>query len=129
TLVFEEPDERFFLSVAKTRSKRFVTITLASQVTSEAWFADAAAPGPAFRVIRPRVQDIEYYATHQGDRFLIWTNDTGRNFRLVEASPDDASNWSELVQHRDDVRIETVTGFADHVVRFERSGGLRRMHV
>ena len=125
-LVFEEPDERFFLSVAKARSKRFVVVTLASQVTSEVWFAE---PGAELRVVRPRVQDVEYYAAHQGERFLIWTNDTGRNFRLVEAPVSDPSTWTELVRHHEDVRIESVTGFADHVVRFERFDGLRRMHV
>ena len=50
----------------------------------------------------PYHQDVEYYASHQGNRFLIWTNDTGRNFRLVEASEDDPSTWSELVAHRDE---------------------------
>jgi oligopeptidase B len=127
TLVLEEDDERFFVSVAKTRSKRFVIVTLASQTTSEQWFADAA--GGTFRVMRPRQQDVEYYAAHQGDRFVISTNDTGRNFRVVEAPEADPSAWTELVAHREDVRVEAVLAFAGHLVRLERSDGLRRIHV
>jgi oligopeptidase B len=130
-LVYEEKDERFFLDVSKTRSKRFVNITLASAVTSEEWFADADAPTTDFRVMEPRQQEIEYYAAHHEDRFLIWVNDTGRNFRLVEAPVSDPSraSWKELVPHRDDVKIESVLAFKDFLVRYERSNALPRLHV
>jgi oligopeptidase B len=129
TLVFEEPDERFFVDVEKSHSKRFIFIGLSSATTSEAWFAPAS--GGDFRVIEPRRQDIEYYAEDQGERFLIWSNDTGRNFRLVTAPVDgpSAQNWIEVVPHRDDVKIESVLPFADHIVRRERENGLARIYV
>ncbi len=129
TLVFEEPDERFFVGLDKSRSNRFIYIELTSATTSETRYAPAS--GGDFRVIEPRRQDIEYYAEDQGDRFLIWANDTGRNFRLVTAPVDDpsAGNWIEVVPHRDDVKIESVSVFAGHYVRRERENGLARIYV
>ncbi len=130
-LVFEEPDERFFLSVGKSRSKRFVFIASGSMTTTEIWFTDASSGSTELRVIEPRSQDVEYDVEHQGDRFLIVANDTGRNFRLVEAPIDDPrrESWRELIAHRDDVKLEFVEAFAGHVVRFEREGALPRFVV
>ena len=130
-LVHEESDERFFVQVEKSLSKRFVSMTLSSAVTSEEWFADAAAPTSELRVIEPRRQDVEYYSVDQGERFLIWTNDAGPNFRLVEVPVSDPSrrNWTEIVPHREGVKIEGAVSFADHVVRREREDGLARLHV
>jgi oligopeptidase B len=130
-LVFEEPDDRFFVGVSKTRSKRFIFITVESQTTTEEWFADASRPGVLFTVIEPRRQDVEYSATHQDDRFLITVNDTGRNGRLVEAPVErpGKDHWVELIPHREDVKLEAVGAYKRHLIRFERSGGLPRIVV
>jgi oligopeptidase B len=130
-LVFEEPDERFFLQVGKSRSKRFVYVHSGSMTTSETWITDAAHGSTDLRVIEPRRQDVEYDVDDQGDRFLIVVNDTGRNFRLVQAPIDNpgADSWEELIPHRDDVKLEFVEAFAGHIVRFEREGGLPRIVV
>jgi len=130
-LVREEGDERFFLEVSKWGTKRFITITLESAVTSEQWIADADVPTTDFRVIEPRQQEIEYYAVHHEDRFLIRVNDTGRNFRLVEAPVDDPSraNWKELIPDRTDVKLEAVIPFKHFLVRYERADALPRMIV
>jgi oligopeptidase B len=130
-LVHEEPDERFFLHVGKSRSKRFILVSSSSLTTSETWFADASEGATELRVVEERRPDVEYYVEHQGDRFLITANDTGRNFRLVEAPVDrpGAEDWTELLPHREDTKLEDVEAFADHVVRFERVGGLPRFVV
>ena len=133
-LVLEEPDERFFVSVTKTRSKRFIFINVNSMTTTEARYADAGTPTTDLQVVLPREQDIEYSVTQQGERFLITINDKGRNFRLVEAPISDPSpaSWTELVPHRDDVMLEGCSSFQDHVIRYERENGLARivvMHV
>lgn len=125
-LVSEESDERFSLDIFRSRSGAFLLLAKASHTTAEFHVLDAATPETAFRVIAPRRQDHEYELDHQGDRFLIRTNDRGRNFRLVEApveSPGE-ENWRELVPHRDDVMLETVLAFEKDVVLCERSGGL-----
>ncbi|MBV9382897.1 MAG: S9 family peptidase, partial [Streptosporangiaceae bacterium] len=41
TMVFEETDERFWVSVGLTRSERYLSISTASVLTSEVWLLDA----------------------------------------------------------------------------------------
>ena len=130
-LVFQEDDERFNLDVELTKSERFVIIDASSMVTSEQHVLDANDPLGQFRVIEPRRQDHEYWGDHHGDRFFIVTNDTGPNFRLVEAPIDNPGQdrWREVVPHRADVKLDGFEPFEKHLVLEERTGGLRRLRV
>ena len=127
-LVFEEADERFSLEIFRSRSSAFLFLVTASHTTTEFYWLDAGAPLSTFAMIAGRRQDHEYEVDHQGGRFLIRTNDRGRNFRLVGApvARPGEENWKELVPHRDDVMLEGALAFEKDVVLCERSGGLPR---
>jgi oligopeptidase B len=129
-LVYEEPDERFFLSVELSRSQQFLVMDLHSKITSEIRVIDAARPEGEPAVIAPRRHGVEYTIDHQGGRFLVLHNDGALNFELAEApitapGPD---NWTPVIAHRDDTRLIDVHAFADRlVVHFRRDAltGLR----
>lgn len=127
-LIFEEPDERFSLEIFRSRSGAILFLVTASHTTAEFHWIDAATPDAPFRMMARRRQDHEYEADHQGDRFLIRTNDRGRNFRLVEApvSAPSEENWREIVPHRNGVMLEAALAFENTVVLCERSEGLPR---
>jgi oligopeptidase B len=90
-VVIEEPDQRFSVGVGLTRSERFVSISIASALTSEVWLVDAATPLAAPRVVLPRRQGVEYSVEHQAapdgqdgaGRLLILHNDGAQNFELA----------------------------------------------
>ncbi|HEX2701200.1 MAG TPA: S9 family peptidase [Acidimicrobiales bacterium] len=131
-LVFQEDDERFFVGVGLTKSERFVVLSSESKVTSEVRVLPADDPLGEFRVVEPRHQGVEYHLEHHGDRFLVVTNaDGAENFKLVEAPVDDPGrrNWTEVVAHREDVKLDGIDVFAGHVALFERTEGLRRIAV
>ncbi|MDQ3570573.1 MAG: S9 family peptidase [Actinomycetota bacterium] len=136
TLVYQEDDDRFYLGVHMTRSERYLLLSLGSKVTTEVHYLAADDPNGRFQVVAPRRQGVEYDVDHhtdqQGDHFLIVTNaDEAPNFKLVQApvaSPG-PENWSEVVGHRPDVKLDGIDVFADHAVLFERSEGLRRLAV
>ncbi|MBA3304073.1 MAG: S9 family peptidase [Acidimicrobiia bacterium] len=131
-LVHTEPDERFFLGVGTTKDERFVILHIGSKVTDEAWFLDAADALGDFRVVEPRRQDVEYSLEHWNDRFFIVTNaDGAENFKLVEASDADPGRdqWRDVVPASDEVTLSGVDVFAEHLVLFERAGGVRRLSV
>ena len=127
-LIFEEPDERFNLEIFRSRSGAILFLVTASHTTAEFHWVAATTPRAAFKLIAGRLQDHEYEVDHQEDRFLIRTNDRGRNFRLVETpvSAPSEENWREIVPHRDDVMLEGALAFKDAVVLCERSDGLPR---
>ena len=67
-LVHEEPDERFYLGVGRTKDDRFVLMGLDSKVTSEFRVLAADDPEGRFPVIEPRRQGVEYGVDHdRGD--------------------------------------------------------------
>jgi len=131
TLVYQEDDGRFNLGLAKTRSRRFIFIELASPLTSELRYLEADHPRGEFRVLLPRRQGVEYDASHHGDSFYIRTNDQAKNFRLMRtpvASPSD-TNWHEVIPARAGVTIEGVDSFDDHIVIYERERGLEKICI
>jgi oligopeptidase B len=135
-LVYEDPDERFFVSVGLSQTERWVHISSGSKVTSEELLIpvdDATAP-PI--VAHPREQDLEYELFHAPtpteDRFVVLTNADGAvNFKLMTAAPGalGRAHWRELVPHRPDVKLEGVSTFAGHLIRYERREGVRRIVV
>ena len=131
TLVYQEDDARFNLGLAKTRSRRFIFIELASPLTSELRYLEADAPAGEFRVMLPRRQDVEYDASHHGEYFYIRTNDQAKNFRLMrtEVNNPSSENWHEVIPARAAVTIEGVDSFEDHIVVYERERGLEQICI
>jgi len=144
TLVYHEPDERFTLEVAKTRTRAYVLIASNSSVTSEVRYLDAREPGGEFRILLPRVQGVEYDVTHHADgpreagvqdglahdgSFFIRTNDVAKTFRVVQAPVENPAkeNWTEVIPGRDGITIESVTAFRDYLVTEERHRGLTQI--
>jgi oligopeptidase B len=130
-LVYQEDDERFNLSLRKTRSRRFLFIDLASPLTSESRYLEADDPRGEFRVLLPRCQGVEYDAAHHGEYFYIRTNDGAKNFRLMRAPLSDpsSSSWQEVIPARTGVTIEGVDSFEDHIVVYERERGLEKICI
>lgn len=140
-IVFEEPDERFRVSAYRTRSDAYIVLAVRSALTTECHVLPADRPDGAFRCLQPRHTGMRYTVEHQGDRFLVLTNDSddaeGRHnddaigFKLVEAPLDTRgrADWREIVPHRPGVTLERVDAFAGHVVLTERAHGLERLRV
>src|SRR5579863_3786908 len=130
-LVYHETDERFTVTLSKTRSRAYIFIDIGSPVTSEVRYLSTDQPNAEFRVLLPRVHEIEYDVTHHGNSFLIRTNDGSKTFRVVEAPVQDPSkaNWTELIPGREGITVESVTAFKDYWVTEERHRGLIQIHV
>lgn len=136
--VFHEPDERYWVSIGGTRSEKYLMIWVGSKITTEGWVLESGNPEGEFRVLLPRREGVEYTAEHAviggEDRFLILHNDVvdgvkAENFVLAEAPVGDPSNLTTLIAHRDDVRLEDVDAFADHLVVSYRREALTRVAV
>jgi oligopeptidase B len=131
--VYHEPDEKFWLAVGRTRSNKYVIIAAGSAVTTELRHGDATDGQTDFTVIWPRRELVEYSVEHAvvggEDRFLILHNDGAENFTLVEAPVSDPNTFRTLIEHRDDVRLDSVDAFEGHLVVSYRREALPRIQL
>ena len=125
-LVYQEDDESFFLSVGKTRSRAYILLNLGSMVTSEIHYLDANQPTAEFQLFQPRQQGIEYSIEHHSNRLYIVTNEEAINFKLMSTPVEsiDKSNWQTVIPHREDVMLDGIDAFAEHLIIYERQAGL-----
>lgn len=130
-LIYHEPDERFTLDLASTRSRAYIFININSSLTSEVRYLRKDQPAGEFHVLLPRVFETEYDVTHHGDSFFIRTNDGAKGFRVIEAPVADPAkaNWKDIIPGRDGVTIESVTAFQDYLVTEERHRGLTQICI
>lgn len=133
-LVLEEPDDRFWVGLAPTRSGDLVVIDVSSAVTSEIHLVDAHAPEGGARLAIPRRQGVEVQAVHHGDWLYLVSNDEALDFALWRAplAAPDRSRWQPVISHTPGTRLLGVEAFAHHLVVHLRTGGrpaLRLVHI
>jgi oligopeptidase B len=130
-VVYEEKDERFELDAYKTRSQAYIFLVSASHTTTEARYIPATQPMEEWKILEPRKQGVEYYPDQNADKFYIRVNDTGRNFRLVNAPASDpgSQNWHEVMAQNPGIMLDDVDFFKNFVVLYERENGLPQIRV
>ena len=133
-VVYEEKDSTFYTSVGNTRSMDYIEINISSTVSSEVRLLKANEPLNQPRIFLQREKDHLYSVDHDpaDDRFIVESNWNAINFRLLETSLEnsqDKNGWKELIPHRDDVLLQAVIPFPEHLVVMERQNGLRQLKI
>lgn len=135
TLVFEEHDPAFHVTLRKTRSRRFIFIVTASAVTRDTLLIDAEHPERGMRRLVERRRGLEYDVADGGDVLFVRTNRDAPNFRVLrvpigaDGTPADRADWTEEVPHRSDVMVAGVEPFESHVVFVERESGVCGLRI
>lgn len=134
-VLYAEADDSFDLSVARSKSDRFVYIATESTNTSEWHYAEAGS-SPQFQVFLPRQTGHEYQIEHVGSEpaaeFIVRTNWQAENFRLMRVAVRHAqqqAQWCDLVPHDPGVLLYDFDVFRDFLAISERAGGLLRIRV
>lgn len=132
--IFSEPNEAFSVAVRNGTSGRFIYLDIESHTTSLVGFLDADAPPSHFNFFTSMKQNIKMSVDDDGRHFYIRTNDGGaRNYKLMrtrcaawQAGPE---AWQEILPHRSGVLLEGFELFTNHLVVFEKDGGLTKVRV
>ncbi|MBL8589248.1 MAG: S9 family peptidase [Methylobacteriaceae bacterium] len=128
--VFEERDPRWFVSLHRTRSRRFAVIALHDHDSAEAHLVELADPRAVPRLVAARRPGLRYDVEHHGERLIIRTDADGAiDFKLVEASLAAPDRWRDLVPHRPGCFIVAHETFRDFLVRLERANATPRLVV
>ena len=131
-MVYHETDDTFYTYVYKTKSDEYIVIGNSSTLVSDYRILKADNPDGQFTQFIPRdPQKHEYSISHFGDKFYVMTNRDAPNFKLMEVSEDNTAeaNWKEVIAHRDDVLLEGLELFNNHMVVDERKNGLTNLRI
>jgi len=125
-LIFHEEDELYDVGIDKSRDDRFLFFTSTSSSESEVSFVKADHVGEHINLIHPREKDFEYYIESCGNVFYIKVKKGNNNSSLMVT---DVSNlckdgWLELIPVDQDVEIEDIDCFENHLVITKRNRGL-----
>ncbi|MBW6478162.1 MAG: S9 family peptidase [Bacteroidales bacterium] len=128
---YEEDDTYYYMGVSKTKDGKYLTISMSSSASNETLILESDNPDGRFRVFEPRQKDRLYVIEHYKGKFYVITNKDAQNFRLMEtpAERTGSRNWSEVIPHREDVLLEGMSVFSNHLVLQERRNGLREMRI
>jgi oligopeptidase B len=132
-LIYEEPDDSFFLDIGKSQSDEFIFIICGKSTSSEYRYLRADA-GPCAQpmLVAPRLEDELYQVDHAGKYFYIRTNaGNAVDFKIMRtpASEPGRENWEDWLPHRPGVYINDMVAFKDRLVRLERENALPRIVV
>ncbi len=132
TLIYEEPDAGFFVSVGSTQSNDFIAISAHDHETSEIHLIPADDPYAQPRCVSAREPGHEYDVEHHGDNLFILTNcDGAEDFKIMSAplSSTSRQDWQDLIAHKPGRLILSLLLYSGHMVWLERENGLPRIMV
>ncbi len=131
-LIFHEKDETFDVNVFKTKSLEYIFIASSSTISDEMRFIPAENVFADWKIVQPRIDDLEYSVEHYQDEFYIITNaDDATNFKIVKTkvSQPGIENWVEVIPHRKETLLEGFEIFKDYLVLEERTKGLLHIKI
>ena len=131
-LVYDEPDEGFFIGAGVSQSRKWIVIGCGNQDSSEAWLIPASNPTAAPMLVEKRQEGVRYDVEHWNDRFVIRTNADGAvDFKLVTAPEDKPgkANWKDWIAHKSGNLILGTTAFKDWFVRLEKVDAVNRLVI
>lgn len=131
SVIYAETDPGFFVDLSLASSEEYVVIGAGDHITSEERLIPTSDPKAELLLISPRRTGHQYWVDHQGDRFVIRTNDTHKNNRLVTAPAHDPTEdaWTPLVEASDTHYIRGFDAFQDFIAVQERIEGLDQVRL
>ncbi|MFN8393807.1 MAG: hypothetical protein U0176_03945 [Bacteroidia bacterium] len=130
-LVFEEPDESYYLAMGKSKDDKYMFVDLGSHTSTEVHYFSADEPDAKPQLLFARRSNIELGVEHHEGWWYIVTNEDAVNFKLMRtpvANPDRA-NWEEVMPHDPQVKLDDVETFKDFLVVYGRKGGYKAIFV
>jgi len=126
TLLYEETDNTYTISLHKSRSGQFLFVTSATKTTSEIRFLSDQHPLESFQLFDARRPGIKYQLEHWGNDFLLLTNEDAQNFRLARCSIQETvpEARQDLFPYDDNRYLRAVHPFLDGLILEGRENGL-----
>ena len=131
-LVYEETNTSYYTGLGKSKDKQEIYIWHGSTNASGVSVIDANDVKAQPKRLIEREENLEYDIAKLGDTYYIVTNLNAVNFQLMTVDKDkahDKANWQTLIAARDDIKLEGIDLFTDHLVYKEREMGQSRLTI
>lgn len=127
--IYDERDETFEVSIARSKGGKYLFITSEATLTSEVRAIDMADAGASARVIRPRERGIRYFAEEVGGTVFLRTNKSAPDYRIVRAAGAGFSDWIDVVPHTPGSFIRGFDVTTQYIAVDEHTGGQARIRI
>lgn len=127
TLVYDEPDDGFFLGVHPSESREYMLISAGNGAQSEYHTIPANDLTAQPTLFHGREDELLYTPTHWNGRWHILTNaDNAVDFKVMTAEPGRTgrAHWREFLPHQEGRYILGLGATKDYLVRVERANAL-----
>ncbi|MCC6886936.1 MAG: S9 family peptidase [Hyphomicrobiales bacterium] len=127
--IYREHDPKFTVSLGRTQSRRFATLSTGDHATNEIRLLPLADFAAEPLLVSPRVTDRLYDLDEREGTLYIRTNDAHTNFRVVTAPVSAPAHWTELIAGSDRHYILGITSFENLMAIEERINGLSQIRL
>ena len=129
TLLFEEKDETFSISIFKSQNKKYLFLECDSTMTSECHYLEFEEN--ELKVFSERQRGLEYSVEDGGSGFFIHTNFKNKNFSLMETSysETDQEFWKESFPTEKNIFLEDFEVFEKFIALRESHEGLLKIKI
>ena len=130
-LVYQEKDERFFVSLDKSESEKYIYICSEGNNMSEWYYIDAKTLDSKPQLINERSPNHEYEVSDHGDEFIIRTNLNALDFKIVRTNirKPKQENWKDLLPSQEGVAVECFMLLKKYLIIQTRSLGTPNIFV
>ena len=130
-LVYHEEDERFFMTIQKSKNEQHLLMNLRSKTTAEVHYLEADNPNGSFKLFAARMPNVKYRVFSGKECFYVLTNWDAVNYRLMKAPANatEMSYWEEIVPEKPLVSLENLEEFEQYLALYKRVDGLRQIEV
>lgn len=139
-LLFEEPDELYWVGIGKSLDGKYMFIETGSKETSEHHYLDLENQDAKLECIAKKRSKVLYEVEHRNGSWWIATNvDQTPNMRLMKApaTPNCEAEWKDVTLANGDKLfdgsyercLDAVETFKTHIVAQGREGGIPRVWI
>jgi oligopeptidase B len=128
-VVYREPAQEFGVSLGRTQSRAFATLSSGDGSSNEIRLLPTADFTAEPVMISPRKENRRYDVDERGGTLYIRANDTHVNFRIVTAKIASPATWTELIAGSDRHYILGLTSFENLLTIEERIEGLSQIRL
>ncbi|MEN9561244.1 MAG: hypothetical protein RIQ56_517 [Candidatus Parcubacteria bacterium] len=130
-LIFEEKDPQWYVNIQKTRSKKYLFISVGNFDSSEVWFLPADRPLDQPKLVAHRQKKVKYSLEHWGDKFFIISNERAVNYKIMQTSCEkyEKKFWRPWVPYNPKHSIVDFAAYKDFFAVEMRVGGSPWVYV